>query len=115
MEKLNQEARDLLGDDNLEIYLSAASSWEITIKFALGKLRLPEPPDRFIPEYMTTAGIRQLQITHYHTLAVGKLAAHHNDPFDRLLIAQACSEGMILLTADSMFSKYDVETLWCGK
>lgn len=114
-EKLNQEARDLLGNGSLEIYLSAASSWEIAIKFALGKLRLPDPPEHFVPEYMTTAGFRQLQITHHHALSVGKLAAHHNDPFDRILIAQARFEGMILLTADSMFSKYDVETLWCGK
>ncbi len=115
VEKLNQEARDLLADGSLEIYLSAASSWEIAIKFALGKLRLPEAPERFVPEYMSATRIRQLQITHYHALAVGKLEAHHSDPFDRILIAQARSEGMILLTADSMFSKYDVETLWCGK
>lgn len=114
VEKLNREARDLLEDGGLEIYLSAASSWEIAIKFALRKLRLPDLPERFIPEYMRTAGIRQLQITHRHALEVGKLGAHHSDPFDRMLIAQARSEGMILLTADPMFSKYDVETLWCA-
>ena len=115
MEKLNQKAQELLADESHEIYLSAASSWEITIKFGLGKLRLPEAPERFIPGHMAIAGIRQLPITHSHALAVGKLAGHHNDPFDRILIAQARSEEMILLTADSLFSKYDVETMWCGK
>jgi PIN domain nuclease of toxin-antitoxin system len=115
MEKLNQKAQELLADESQEIYLSAASSWEITIKFALGKLRLPEAPERFIPEQMAIGAIRQLPITHYHALAVGKLAGYHNDPFDRMLIAQARSEEMILLTADSLISKYDVETMWCGK
>jgi PIN domain nuclease of toxin-antitoxin system len=115
LEKLNHEAQELLADGSEEIYLSAASSWEIVIKFALGKLRLPEAPERFIPEQMASAGIRQLPITHYHALAVAKLAARHTDPFDRILIAQARTEQMVLLTADSMFSQYDVEMMWCGK
>jgi len=113
--KLNQQAQELLADETQEIYLSAASSWEITIKFTLGKLRLPEAPERFIPAQMLIGGIRQLPITHYHALEVGKLEGFHNDPFDRILIAQARREGMVLLTSDSLFSKYDVETMWCGK
>ncbi|HEV3039342.1 MAG TPA: type II toxin-antitoxin system VapC family toxin [Candidatus Angelobacter sp.] len=114
-EKLNQEAHELLANGSEEIYFSAASSWEIAIKFALGKLRLPEVPERFVPQQMAIGQIRQLPITHYHALAVRKLPSHHNDPFDRILIAQARAEEMILLTADLMFSKYDVETIWCGK
>ena len=50
-----------------------------------------------------------------HALAAGELPAHHADPFDRMLVAQAQGEDMVLLTADAVFRKYDVETLWCGK
>ncbi len=97
-----------------ELYLSAASSWEISIKSALGKLPLPEPPAQYVPKRMAAQGIRPLPITHTHALAVSDLPVHHSDPFDRLLIAQAQLEGMVLLTADSAFKPYGVEIVWCG-
>ena len=112
--KLNRRARELLSKQREAMFLSAASAWEISIKFALGKLVLPEPPATYIPTCMLNWGIRALEISHLHALAVGDLPPHHPDPFDRMLIVQATMEEMVLLTADRMFEKYAVETVWCG-
>jgi len=95
-----------------EVFLSAASSWEISIKFYLGKLPLPEPPSVYVPSRL--GGVRPLVVTHAHVLAAGELPLHHGDPFDRLLIAQARLEEMALLTADRMFARYEVPVIWCG-
>ena len=113
-EKLNKKARELLVNPGSEIHLSAASSWEISLKIAIGKLKLPEPASRFVPHQLQLWGIQPLLITHSHALAAGELPPHHRDPFDRMLIAQARVERLVILTADKLFSKYDVETLWCG-
>jgi PIN domain nuclease of toxin-antitoxin system len=115
LDKLNRNALELLADRKQEIYLSAASSWEMGIKVALGKLQLPEPAASYVPKRLSVEGIRPLVITHSHALAVGELPPHHQDPFDRMLIAQARSENMVLMTADPVFSKYAVDTLWCGR
>lgn len=112
--RLNKEAQELLAANVEEVYFSAASSWEISIKTSLGKLQLPEPPQQYVPHRMTLLGLRALQITHSHALAVSNLPTHHRDPFDRLLIAQARSEGMTFMTADPVCTKYPVEVLWCG-
>ncbi|MFI5093802.1 MAG: type II toxin-antitoxin system VapC family toxin [Candidatus Acidiferrales bacterium] len=113
--KLNRKARELLSSSETELYLSAASSWEIAIKFALGSLLLPKPPSQFIPSAMGLLAVRALDITHFHSLAAGNLPPHHRDPFDRMLIAQASEEKMVLLTADRIFQKYEVEMIFCGK
>lgn len=104
----------MLARGRQEIYLSAASSWEISIKFALGELRLPEPAISYVPKRMAAQGIRPLAITHSHVLAVSELPTYHRDPFDRLLIAQAQVEGMAILTSDRVFRLYPVEIVWCG-
>jgi PIN domain nuclease of toxin-antitoxin system len=114
-DKLNQQATRLLSSLSSELYLSAASSWEMAIKFALGSLPLPKPPWQFIPQAMRVMSLLSLDITHLHSVAAGQLPRHHRDPFDRMLIAQASSEEMVLLTADNVFAKYDVETLFCAK
>lgn len=114
-EKLNTRALQVLRHGEHEVFLSAVSSWEIVIKFALGKLRLPKAPAELVPEALTKLAVRTIPITHTHSLAVGDLPLHHNDPFDRMLMAQARSENMVLMTADSSFDNYPVETLWCGK
>jgi PIN domain nuclease of toxin-antitoxin system len=113
-ERINKKGRELLASGTEEVYLSAASSWEISIKSALGRLRLPEAPASYVPKRMAAQGIQSLSITHTHALAVSELPAYHNDPFDRLLIAQAKSEAMVILTADPAFRPYAVEILWCG-
>ena len=114
-EKLNDRALQVLQDRNQEVFLSAVSTWEIVIKSTLGKLNLPKAPAQLIPEALARFGTRALPITHTHSLAVSELPRHHNDPFDRMLVAQARSEGMVLMTADSFIENYSVKTLWCGK
>src|SRR5260370_12085119 len=104
---LSLRAKDLLTSSTAELYLSAASSWEIAIKFALGTLPLPKAPSEFIPHALRSWAIRPLNITHEHALRAGELPAHHRDPFDRLLISQSLSERMTLLTADRVFQKYN--------
>ena len=89
------------------IHVSAVSVWEIAIKSALGKLAVPE--DLF--DQALAAGVRPLPISWAHAQGVERLPAHHADPFDRLLIAQARQEGMVLVSADSKFRAYDVELI----
>ena len=113
--KLNQRARDLLSSTAAELYLSAASSWEIAIKYALGTLALPKPPSQFVPNALGALAIRSLEITHFHCFIAGELPPHHRDPFDRMLIAQARMENMTLLTADRTLFKYEVKIMFCGK
>ncbi len=113
--KLNHRALDLLADNSSELYFSAVSSWEIIIKAGAGKLVLPERPAEFVTSAMRFMSLRSLDITHLHALTVDGLPNHHRDPFDRLLIAQALSEQMTLLTADRIFQKYKVDLIYCGK
>jgi len=115
VEKLNQECRDVLENGREEIYFSAATAWEISIKARLGKLHLPGPPAQVIPAFMAKQGLRPLPVTHLHAVKVYDLPLHHNDPFDRLIIAQAISEEMVVLTADSDFRRYPVKVFWCGR
>ncbi|WP_394843323.1 type II toxin-antitoxin system VapC family toxin [Pendulispora brunnea] len=102
---------DRLADPANELLLSAASSWEISIKYALGKLPLPLPPAEYVPSRMQSSGTSSLPVHHAHALQVSKLPRHHGDPFDRLLISQAQCEGLQIVTADAAFSAYDVELL----
>jgi PIN domain nuclease of toxin-antitoxin system len=113
-ERLNKKARNLLSDQTQDLFLSAASSWEISIKAALGKLQLPEPPDKYIPSRIALYNMRSLPIEHIHALKVFGLPKIHRDPFDRILIAQAQIEGLTILTADHVFAAYDVATIWAA-
>jgi len=113
-ERINRRARQIVANGGEDLYLSAVSSWEISIKWALGRLRLPEPAAIYVPKCMAAQGIQPLSITHTHALAVSELPEHHKDPFDRLLIAQARVEDMVILTADRAFRPYRVKLLWSG-
>lgn len=110
-EKISAEVLSMLEDPANALFLSAASSWEISIKYRLGKLPLPEPPNRFIADRLLRDGVRFLPIELQHTVRVAELPDHHSDPFDRLLVAQALSEKMVLVTADERLLPYDVEKL----
>lgn len=112
--KISRKAHDVIADSSNEIFLSAATSWEVAIKAASGKLRLPEPPNSYVPSRMASQGLRPLAVSHQHALGVFALPPHHRDPFDRLLIAQASVEDMILITADAIFQSYPVQVLWAG-
>jgi PIN domain nuclease of toxin-antitoxin system len=110
--RLSQQTRALLQDPENQLFLSAASSWEIAIKYALGKLPLPLPPVEYVLSRMETSGTSPLPVQHSHALHAGGLPFHHADPFDRLLIAQAQLEGLRILTADGQFEAYEVDLLW---
>jgi len=112
--RLNTVARGLVQDRRNELFLSAASSWEIAIKHAMGRLDLPARPEGLIPEQMRKSGVVGLAIEHAHALRVNSLPAHHRDPFDRLLVAQAQVESLAILTADAVFQRYDVEVVPAG-
>ncbi len=103
---------DLLSDTGNTLFLSAASTWEIAIKYRLGKLPLPEPPAQFIPPRISRDGITPLAVEHSHTLAVSDLPAHHNDPFDRLLIVQSQLEELVLVTHDAKLKPYLADIVW---
>lgn len=111
-DRLSQRARELLGDAENEVWFSAVSSWEIVIKAALGRVKLPEKAERFIPKHVAINSFQILPIHLRHTLRVAALPSHHRDPFDRLLVAQAQGEGLNLLSGDRQLARYPVPILW---
>jgi PIN domain nuclease of toxin-antitoxin system len=105
------EQLHMLEDRRNELIVSAVSSWEIAIKYRLGRLVLPEPPERYVPERLRIIGAKGLAIEHTHALAVAALAPLHRDPFDRLLVAQASLLDLLVMTADPMIVQYPVATI----
>ena len=101
-------------DPNNELLFSAASSWEIAIKYALGKLSLPVQPSSYVPDRIASSGVVPLAVQHAHALGVAALPLHHRDPFDRLLIVQAMAEDASVVTSDDAFRAYDVDVVWAG-
>ena len=110
--QLSTEAREFIATGSNEIFLSAASAWEIAIKAAKGRLILPDSPDQYVADRMRLHRFSALPIELSHALEVYRLPAIHQDPFDRLLIAQSQLEGIPLLTADSEIHRYQVEVIW---
>jgi PIN domain nuclease of toxin-antitoxin system len=110
-ERLSKKGRSIVIAAENELVFSAASAWEIATKHALGKLRLPETPESYIPRLMARTAVTALPVHTRHALHVATLPAHHRDPFDRLLVAQAQLEDLPILTADAAFRKYDVTTV----
>src|SRR4029079_9591295 len=100
--------RALIEIERNELHFSAASAWEIAIKYATGKLRLPEPPALYVTSRIEMTRVRPLSIDYSHALQVAMLPRHHRDPFDRLIIAQAQVEQLTILTSDQQFAAYDV-------
>ncbi len=95
-----------------EMWLSAASVWEISVKFAKGTLRLPEPPERLVPAARTRYRISTLPIDEESALHVVKLPALHADPFDRMLVSQAIVHGLTIVTPDPLVTQYPARTIW---
>lgn len=105
--QLGKVAKALVADANNEIFTSAVTAWEISIKVALGKLIAPGDIDAEVQ----LEGFSPLDTTLKHADAAGKLPDIHNDPFDRMLIAQAQAEGLQLMTSDGEIPKYSVQTI----
>ena len=114
-ERLNSTALTAIEDPSNEIYLSSASAWEIAIKWKKGKLKLPEPPDKYIRKRLKKADINILPISLAHALGIQQLPDHHKDPFDRILISQANYDRLTLMTADSLIFAYKVKLIKAGK
>jgi PIN domain nuclease of toxin-antitoxin system len=110
--QLSARAADLFRNPDTELFLSAASAWEIAVKHASGKLMLPERPERFVPNRREERGIAPLAIDEESALHASKLPQLHRDPFDRLLVSQAIVHGLTILTPDPIISQYPARTIW---
>jgi len=111
-QRLSRRAREVIGDGDNEVYLSAASAWEIAIKVQIGRMKLLEEPHHFILRELRKNAMTSLPIDIVHALHVSGLPIHHRDPFDRMLVAQAEIEGLAILTADPDIKKYSIEVIW---
>ncbi|MCY4389728.1 MAG: type II toxin-antitoxin system VapC family toxin [Desulfurellaceae bacterium] len=105
--KLSKRARAALEDAQNEVFVSPVSVWEIAVKRALGKLQAPDNLEASIKEQ----GFTPLSLTFFHAEQAGALPPHHGDPFDRMLVAQAQAEGLILVTRDARIPLYGVRTM----
>ena len=109
---LSLTARQLIEAPSTRTFLSIASVWEMAIKASLGKLTLRAPFDQYISHYLSANGFGLLQISVEHTALIVTLPFHHRDPFDRLLVAQAQTEGMPLVSRDGALDAYGIRRLW---
>ena len=105
--RLKAGARKAIATADL-VWVSAASGWEVSIKSALGRLRLDEP----FPLLVKTNDFTELAVTLQHVDRLGTLAPHHTDPFDRLLVAQALVERATIVTHDRAFEPYETPVIW---
>jgi len=110
-EKLSHKTRALLMQQNTDRLLSAASIWEIGIKYQLGKLPLPVAPADYVPARLTLTKTLPLAISATHALRAGSLPALHRDPFDRMIVAQALVEGVPVLSSDGQLDAYGIRRL----
>lgn len=110
--ELSAKSRSVIGKGQNECFLSVASCWEMAIKSSTGKLGLSQPLERFIPEQLAANGFRLLEIDFRHAAKVETLPFHHRDPFDRLIVAQAMSEKISIVSADSALSEYGIKRIW---
>jgi len=111
-EILSPKIRDMIKTTGQQAFVSIATLWEIAIKVSLNKLILPGEYEELFPSSVWASGLSILPIEPHHLALVRRLEFYHRDPFDRLLIAQAKTENMILVSKDSQFSAYDIQILW---
>jgi len=109
---LSQKTSKIVREIGNLLYLSAASGWEITMLWQLKRLELPDEPQRFIPEAMQKLAVLPLPIGFQTAISAVMLPLIHRDPFDRILIAEAMKEKMIVLTKDKTFGEYGIQSVW---
>lgn len=110
--ELSPDARRLFVDPENTVYLSVVSAWEISVKHGLGKLPLAVAPHIYVPAERLRHGILSLPLEEDAAIAVSRLPPLHNDPFDRMLICQAVTHGLTLLTPDRLIHQYHVNVKW---
>ena len=111
-ERLSSRAAALISDGKNEVFFSAASAWELVVKAGLGRVELPDPIERFVPDQLERNGFQALPIELRHALTISSLPSLHRDPFDRMLVAQAVAEGMTLVSGDRAMKGYPVHVEW---
>jgi PIN domain nuclease of toxin-antitoxin system len=111
-DKLSVHAQNVIMDLDNRIVLIMVSLWEIAIKVSLGKLALVKPYEQIIPQQIEENDIELLPIAHNHLTKIIDLPFHHRDPFDRLIIAQAMTEGIPIISPDAVFSQYPIKLIW---
>jgi len=109
--RLSARAFAEISNSGNTVFLSAASLWELQIKIQINKFQFTDPLEIVVNEQIKINGFRILPVTFAHVLELEKLPFHHKDPFDRLLIAQANAEKMILVSSDKIFSAYPMNLL----
>ncbi|NEO34183.1 MAG: type II toxin-antitoxin system VapC family toxin [Symploca sp. SIO3C6] len=109
--KLSSDVRDAIRDQANEIYLSAVSVWEATLKYQLGKLPLPEPPGTYLPLQRELHQISSLAVDESSVAQLANLPPLHRDPFDRMLICQALEKGLTIATVDKAVRDYSVSVM----
>lgn len=110
--RLSEPAQGLITDPANEVNLSAASAWEIAIKYSVGRLLLRVPPDEYVTGQRRRHRIETLPVSEEAALQVHKLPDYHRDPFDRIMIAQAIVGGLALVTPDRQITQYPVRVEW---
>jgi PIN domain nuclease of toxin-antitoxin system len=111
-EKITPRAQQVFYDSDNVLHVSLISLWEIVIKERIGKLKLSIDLEQFVAEQQRINGVQILPFEFGHLLKLADLPLHHNDPFDRALIAQAAAEDLTIVTRDAVFNQYPVSTLW---
>jgi len=111
-ERLSESATKVIQSGANELFLSAASLWEISIKIETGKLPLPKPEDRYLRDQLLRINVSTLAVEARHALELISIPLYHRDPFDRLLIAQSLVEGIPIITADSALKQYSARIIW---
>jgi PIN domain nuclease of toxin-antitoxin system len=109
---LSPTARALIEDPANERYVSIASSWELAIKYSLGRIQLSQPFHLFLPQQLQQNRMAVLGIAVAHTAVIATLPYHHKDPFDRMIIAQAFVESLPVISIDTIFDAYGVDRIW---
>lgn len=112
VDRIPGRVRDACEDGGNEVFLSLVSVWEMQVKTALGKMHPPVAPADLVIPYFNSATLRALPIELAHIRELGALPASHGDTFDRMLVAQARQEGLMLVTANRVMREYPVEVLW---
>lgn len=111
-EKLSLNSLNLIDNQENTLYLSIASIWEMQIKISIGKLHFDNPLSEIITDQTNINSVQILPIELEHIWQLKNLPLHHKDPFDRMLISQAITEKMSILSIDSVFQNYAVNTIW---
>jgi PIN domain nuclease of toxin-antitoxin system len=109
--KLSTDVRDAIRDLDNEVYLSAVSIWEAIVKYQLGKLPLPEPPETYLPKQRDLHQLSSLALDESSVVQLANLPPLHRDPFDRMLVCQALQNGLTIATVDAAVRAYSISVL----